>query len=172
MKYFFANTRLTIVLLGLLITSAPASAEDGYELWLRYKKITDNRLLATYRNSISAIHIIGESRTLLAAKEELQNGLKGLLGTDIASKNVLKNGSLLAGTPSQSAIIRQLIKKDELSSAGNEGFIIRSANYQGKKLIIITANNDIGVLYGCFHFLRLLQTHQSISKLKSYPFLL
>lgn len=166
MKYFFKNTKTTILLLGFLVTSVQANAEDGYDLWLRYKKVADNRLLTTYRNSISAIHIIGESPTLLAVKEELQNGLKGLLGNNIAIKSVLQTGSLLAGTASQAAVIRRLIQKEELSSAGQEGFIIRSANYQGKKIIIITANNDIGVLYGCFHFLRLLQTQQPIANLK------
>ncbi len=34
-----------------------------------------------------------------------------------------------------------------------------------KNIIIIAANSDVGVLYGVFHFLRLLQTHQNIEKL-------
>jgi alpha-glucuronidase len=147
------------------MSSARLYAEDGYDLWLRYKTVTDGKLLLAYRNTISTITVAGESATLLAAKEELQNGLKGLLGKNIPVKNLLHNGSLLAGTASQSAVTRQYISKEEMASAGGEGFIIRSVNHQGKNIIIITANNDIGVLYGCFHFLRLLQTRQSISKL-------
>jgi alpha-glucuronidase len=54
-----------------------------------------------------------------------------------------------------------LVTKEEASSIGKEGFIIRSK--PGK--IFITANTDIGVMYGIFHFLRLLQTQQAISQL-------
>jgi len=48
-----------------------------------------------------------------------------------------------------------------------EGFII-STSLLGAKKIVITANSDKGVLYGVFHFLRLLQTQQDISKLNIY----
>jgi len=39
------------------------------------------------------------------------------------------------------------------------------ATPQHKKIILITANTDAGILYGVFHFLRLLQTHQPVSEL-------
>ncbi|MGZ8525130.1 MAG: alpha-glucuronidase family glycosyl hydrolase, partial [Chitinophagaceae bacterium] len=138
---------------------------DGYDLWLRYKLVNDSKLLSAYRNTISGLTIKSNSPTLLATKEELENGLKGLLGKIIPLQSSLQNGSILAGTPSQSSIISTLISAKQLADAGKEGFIIRSLSYQGKKMIFIAANKDIGVLYGCFHFLRLLQTHQSISSL-------
>ncbi len=72
---------------------------------------------------------------------------------------------ILAGTAAQSPVISTTHFTRKLAAAGKEGFIIRSVNYQGKNIIIITANNDIGVLYGSFHFLRLLQTQQPISNL-------
>ncbi len=34
-----------------------------------------------------------------------------------------------------------------------------------KKVILISANEDVGILYGVFHFLRLLQTQQNLEKL-------
>jgi alpha-glucuronidase len=155
----------TVLSFVLLFTSVHLPAEDGYDLWLRYKIINDQKLLTGYRNAINGININADSPVLFAAKEELENGLRGLLGKNIPAQTSLQNGAILAGTASQSTVISQLISKNLLASAGKEGFIIRSANYQGKKIIIITANNDIGVLYGSFHFLRLLQTHQSISNL-------
>lgn len=165
MKQLIANIKQPFLLLALLLTTICIRAEDGYELWLRYKIVDDPKLLSAYRNTISGININANSPTLLAAKEELTNGLKGLLGKTVPSQNSAQNGSLLASTTSRSTIIQQLIPANQLTAAGKEGFVIRSVAYQGKKMIIITANNDIGILYGCFHFLRLLQTHQSISSL-------
>jgi len=52
-----------------------------------------------------------------------------------------------------------------LARAGNEGYLIRSLGYEGHRVTVIAANTDIGVLYGTFHFLRLLQTHQSLEHL-------
>lgn len=166
MNYHISNIKKTILVFIFLFTSACLRAEDGYDLWLRYKTINNRTLLTNYRNTISAINITANSPALVAAKEELEKGLKGLLEKMIPVKSSLQNGVILAGTASRSSVISQVISKENLAFAGKEGFIIRSANYQGKKVIIIAANNDIGVLYGCFHFLRLLQTQQPISKLK------
>ena len=160
-----ATIKQPALLFILLIASVCVRAEDGYDLWLRYKLVNDSKLLSTYRNSISGINIAGNSATLLAAKEELAIGLKGLLGKTVPAQTSAQNASILATTASQSSIVRQMIPASQLDAAGKEGFIIRSVSYQGKKMIIITANNDIGVLYGCFHFLRLLQTQQPIASL-------
>jgi len=40
----------------------------------------------------------------------------------------------------------------------------------GNNCIVITANTDTGILYGVFHFLRLLQTHQPVSPLNIISF--
>ncbi len=46
-----------------------------------------------------------------------------------------------------------------------EGFVIRTAVYNKKKIILIAGNEDVGVLYGVFHFLQLLQQHKQIAEL-------
>jgi alpha-glucuronidase len=137
-------------------------AEDGYRLWLRYDKITNSQVAAQYIKTISAIQFAGNSPTLNIAKEELLNGLTGLLGKKISTDT---DAGILVGTPVNSAIIRATISANELTFLGKEGFIIRTIKTALKNKIIITANTDIGVLYGVFHFLRLLQTHQNILQL-------
>ena len=52
-----------------------------------------------------------------------------------------------------------------LDRVGAAGYVIRSSTLAGHSVIAIAANEDIGVLYGTFHFLRLLQTHQSLEHL-------
>lgn len=70
---------------------------------------------------------------------------------------------MIIGTPENSQIIKNI--KLPLENLGNDGFLIRSAKLQGKNATIIAANTEIGTFYGTFHFLRLIQTLQPISKL-------
>lgn len=72
---------------------------------------------------------------------------------------------LLAGTPAGSALIKELNLADKLKTVGDEGYLLLTTNKNGRKYTVIAANTDVGILYGSFHFLRLLQTEQDISKL-------
>jgi alpha-glucuronidase len=60
-------------------------AEDGYRLWLRYDSIDDASLRASYIGAASRIVLSttggNESPVISAARRELADGLKGLLGT-------------------------------------------------------------------------------------------
>jgi alpha-glucuronidase len=140
-------------------------AEDGYRLWLRYDKIDNSQLLKQYQQQISGLRINISSPTLNAANEELLNGLQGLLNKKIPDQNEVNNGSIIAGTTESNPEIKSTISQKELNNLGDEGFIIRTAIINKKKVIVIAAKKDIGVLYGVFHFLRLVQTHQSIQTL-------
>jgi alpha-glucuronidase len=52
-----------------------------------------------------------------------------------------------------------------LHTVGREGYLIRSTSLDGHRVIVIAADEDMGVLYGAFHFLRLLQTRQPVERL-------
>ncbi len=162
-KAFFLSTYLLLALI--------THAENGYQLWLRYNTINDKQLLNQYLNSISGIQFDGKTPTLNAAKEELINGLQGLLGKKIIVQREFSNNSIVAGTPASSNIIASLQLKQQLQEAGKEGFIITTAKSNQKNIIAIASNTDAGVLYGVFHFLRLLQTNQNIQhvSLISFP---
>jgi len=154
--------RLFLIVFAISLVGT-LQAEDGYRLWLRYDQIKNVQLLQQYRAAISSIQILGTTPTSVISKEELINGLESLLGKNISVPN--NGASILAGTAANSALIRGAISQDDLSKIGKEGFIIRSLKATQKNRFIITANTDIGVLYGVFHFLRLLQTNQSIQQL-------
>jgi alpha-glucuronidase len=156
-----------VKLLGLVLLLLPlyGFSDDGYELWLRYKQVSDAKLLAQYRGSFATINAYGDSPTLLAAKEELITGLSGLLGKNIPGSASIQNGSVMIGTAPGSMLKEGLIPVAQLNDIGESGFIIRSVVYKGKKVTLITANDDIGVLYGSFHFLRLVQMNQPVTNL-------
>jgi len=156
------------LLLALLLAFG-ARAEDGYRLWLRYDRIANTRLLQEYRNTIVSFQLDAGSPVLTAAREELLAGLDGLLDrhTDQtpAATGPIPEGCLAIGTPVSSAAIRDLHLEQRLAGLGKEGYIIASVTDKGHHGIAIAANTDIGILYGVFHFLRLLQTQQDIRQL-------
>ncbi len=164
MKPNMKRNVVTILLLTALLFEA--KADDGYRLWLKYDRITDQKKSALYNQLTKSWIIDGISPTLDIAKKELQLGLTGLLGGDhsMSASTADFNEDLVIGT-SSSPIISSLKLGDKLKNVNREGYIITDAIYRHKKVIVIAAPEDIGVLYGVFHFLRLLQTHQDISSL-------
>jgi len=140
--------------------------EDGYRVWLRYDRIADGKKLGAYQAALTEINMKGDSPTLKAASEELSNGLAGLLGTRLPFvRAITKHGTLVVGTPQSSETIAAFQLQDKLQAAGEEGFVILTTTANQKKCTVIAANTDLGVLYGVFHFLRLLQTHKDIDAL-------
>ncbi len=150
----------------VIFFSGTLTAEDGYRMWLRYDKVMEPELLSAYREGITEVVIQQSGPILNAAQEELQNGLEGLLGKDVPINNtVTKGGAVIAGTLEESSVIGQLIQASELEPLGEEGYLIRSGQYNNHPVTVIAANKPKGVLYGVFHFLRLLQTRQAIDNL-------
>ena len=142
-----------------------SNAEDGYRLWLRYDKIDNAPLLAKYQQQITGIQFNSKSDALRVAREELINGLQGLLAKKFSHQNAINNGTVIVGTPESSLEIKKLIPAKDIKNLGDEGFIIRTTFINTKKIILIAAKNEAGVLYGVFHFLRLIQTQQSIESI-------
>ena len=151
--------------IAMIAATFSLHAEDGYRLWLRYDKIDNAKLLTEYQQQITGIQINNTSATLHVTQQELIKGLQGLLAKKIINQNTINNGSIIAGTPASSSQIKNSISIKEINDLGNEGFIIKTSTINKKNVILIAAKNDVGVLYGVFHFLRLLQTHQPIQKL-------
>ncbi|HMG66975.1 MAG TPA: alpha-glucuronidase family glycosyl hydrolase, partial [Chitinophagaceae bacterium] len=139
-------------------------AEDGYRLWLRYDKIDNPGLLQQYKDHISCVQFTATSPTLSVAKGELLNDLGSLLGKIIKDQKTISNNCLVAGTPSSSQVIQAFLSAGNFN-LGKEGFVISTKKIDQKNIILIAANSDIGVLYGVFEFLRILQTHKDITHL-------
>jgi alpha-glucuronidase len=151
------------VVIATLLCVAPTHAEDGYDLWMRYRLLAPEQV-KLYGNHASQLIISSTTPTQMATRVELQHGLDGLLGHDPTfSNDITRNGAIIVGTPLSSPLIARL--KLDTQSLGSEGYLIRSITVDGHTATAIVGNTDVGVLYGAFHFLRLLQTEQSIDHL-------
>jgi alpha-glucuronidase len=160
------STSLRLVLIavvGAILVPLRALAEDGYDLWLRYRTIATLEYPALDANVRELVAISG-SQVLTAAQTELLRGLSGLSGRPIPLVGTpTQPGAVLIGTPATSSVIAALPLG--LERAGPEGFVIRSVIVDQKAATVIAANSDVGVLYGAFDFLRLIQTRQPLTML-------
>ncbi|QEE50993.1 alpha-glucuronidase [Flavobacterium alkalisoli] len=139
-------------------------ANDGYDLWLNYRKIENKALLDKYNGAFNDYYIKGNSETLKAAENELKLAFSGLLGTEPKLLNSIENGCIVLATKNESVLKGHISAKD-YDKLGNEGFIIKSVKINNRNCTLISANTDIGVLYGVFHFIKLIQTQQIADKL-------
>ena len=156
------STRTAALFALLPAICGSAAAEDGYDLWLRYGEVQSRRLELN-RKAVTHLVTEGGGPTLGAARVELERGLRGLLGSDLpVTDGVAKPGALVIGTPRSSPLVAGLAL--DLQSAGLEGYVIRGVRIAGHPATVIAANEDIGVLYGAFHFLRLVQTGRPLER--------
>ncbi|MEJ2299534.1 MAG: alpha-glucuronidase family glycosyl hydrolase, partial [Woeseiaceae bacterium] len=93
-------TRLLAVSLAgwLCLPLAPARAEDGYELWLRYPPQEP----APAASTVAAIVAPGDASAMVeAAISELQRGLGGLLGAKPPTTDAAAANTLVLATPAE-----------------------------------------------------------------------
>jgi alpha-glucuronidase len=151
------------ILCVFLIISLPAFAEDGYELWLRYPRIADARIVKNYSATLNSLYAEDTHASIGKAAEEITLGLSGLIGKKISATSNLGDGSIALLTAKSTLLDNTII--DRLKKLGREGFVITHATIRGKKTIVIGANEPVGVLYGAFEFLRQLQIGKGLHEM-------
>ena len=131
------RTIARLALVGLLGCAASAHAEDGYDLWLRYRPIEApwGARYRTFATELVAAHGNGD-----AALRELTRGIRGLLGAaPNAASRVSHNGAIVLGTPN-SPLLSELHL--DLQGLGAEGYLIRSVTLHGHRATLIAANSE------------------------------
>jgi alpha-glucuronidase len=145
----------------LLISAASAHAEDGYDLWLRYRPV-EASWATRYRPF--AAEVVAPPGVSEAALSELRRGMLGLLTvTPPMVERITRDGAIVLYTPASSSDISAL--RLDLQNLGSEGYLIRSVTIRSHRATLIAANSSAGVLYGTFHFLRLMQMRRPLGAL-------
>ncbi len=148
---------------GQTAAQAPPD-EDGSRLWLRYAP--PGPAVEGYRGVVRQIVVQGGSDTAGVIREELVDGLGGMLGREVpVSDGDVAEGAVIVGTPENSSIVAGLDLGLELSGQGTEGFVIRSTRIDGRPVTVVASVGEIGALYGAYHFLRLMATARPITGL-------
>jgi len=98
------------------------------------------------------------------AAQELLRGMTGLLGaTPTVGRRITRDGAIVLRTPGSATELGAT--PSDLKTLGSEGYLIRSIEVHGHRATLIAANSNVGVLYGVFGFLRLLQTRRPVEAL-------
>ncbi len=157
-----------LLILLILISTIKSSAQnvDDYQLWLKYSRIENAILIKNYSQIAKSIYIGNGNPILANAKKELSSALPLMLGqksiysASIDSKNSLVI-ELYQNLPEQ---LKDKVEKD-FEDITDEGFLIKSITLNGNPKTIISAKKEIGILYGVFRFLHLMQTYQDLKKI-------
>lgn len=139
-----------------------AHAETGYDLWLRYQPL-DAATVQRVAPRLRYVVADGARPTVRAALDELDCGLAGLIGSAPAHASAVQGEGGVVLATAGSPLLKGLDLP--LAALGREGFLIRSVTIGGARVTLIAANSDVGLLYGTFRLLKLLQLRQPIDAL-------
>ena len=159
--------RFLAVMFALLCAVPLARAETGYDLWLRYTPV-EQAARAPYR--VTLLQAPGQTATQRVTLQELDRAFTGLFGAPAPRENRAEtDGNLILGTPASMPVIAQM--KLPLAGLGPEGYLIRNTTTPmgHHTAVVIAANTDIGVLYGTFAYLRMIQQRLPITDVTSAP---
>lgn len=154
--------------------------ENGYDLWLRYRPITDSPLAAEYRTRLGKVVLNTadlshtDSLTMAHIRMELTQACEKML----AYSPQFEDRFVLSDAPQHALVIATIdilaqqgisIPAEETTKLGADGYLIRTLQTkegtQEANYTVITAERTVPLLTGTFHLLRLLQMHQSLANL-------
>ena len=146
-------------LLLLLLRPAWSQQEDGYDLWLRYRPLEQAAQHQLKAHAGSIVLAGAPSPTTQATLNELERGLAGMLGHAPARAPRIEDGAIVLATPAAMPELAAL--NLPLAALGKEGYLLRATRLQGRRVTLIAANTDAGLLYGAFAWLRAVRTATS-----------
>lgn len=148
--------RATVVLLlWTLMLLTQAKAENGYDLWLRYKPQPEETAEA-YRTQIKSVVLAESSPALQVAVQELQRALGAMWSQPVAVGRTVAAHTLVVGT-AKNATVKAVVGTQTLSALGNDGYIIKQGMWNKMPVTVVAGKTDAGVLYGTFALIRHLQ---------------
>lgn len=159
MKHTLAKS---LFILLSFFTGNGQSIED-YKLWLRYHPIEKPELVDLYLNLTEHVYFSSDSKLLKNAKSEFSNALPQLIGNNAKfDTSFSRNTKLLVTVYEQLPEEIKSKLKTKIGLIKEEGFIIQTVDYNNSSLTILTAKQEVGILYGTFRFLSFMQMHKKI----------
>jgi alpha-glucuronidase len=159
-----ANLLMALCIFCLIRSNA--QVPNGYDLWLGYDRIEAGTHLSAYQKTTASIYFRSQGDILDTAKHELKNGLAQMLHRPQVFTDVVNATTSMI--IAKKADLDQKMWGDlsaDYARIGAEGFIIKDMRLNGKSVLLLTANDDIGILYGVFRVLRLMQIRQDLTGL-------
>ncbi|ACV11054.1 Alpha-glucuronidase [Halorhabdus utahensis DSM 12940] len=141
---------------------------DQYDdCWLRYDRVSEDQR-ASYRRRLKHAYVAEESPECTAVRDELREAIPGLLDEDVhlwQHRPETVDGFLAIGTPGDMEVIAESIPDGAVDDLDDDGYLIRSVEYEGQDCLVVTSGADQGLVYGTFHLLRLLNMGEAIDEI-------
>jgi len=151
-------------LFALCFTWSCIHAESGYDLWLRYQRLQNPAIISAYKKLISTSLASG-GPTISVIRRELDKSFEGFIGLKPSYTNGFnENSGLVIGLFSAYST-HILASPAEQQKLGKEGFVLKSVTFSGQTRILIGANTETGLLYGCFQLLREMSAETPLEKI-------
>jgi alpha-glucuronidase len=140
-------------ILIVICSSSLLAGQNGYGLWLDYKKL-DNKIIATNYSFISGLNGPEDKNdvVLSTAKKILSENLTILLGKKIQFTSSKKSGQI------------NLLVNSYVQHINGDGFSISGRNNS----VDIKAKTSKGLLYGVFYFLNKIQSREKIRNIQVF----
>ncbi len=116
-----------------------AEREDGYDLWLRYRRLDENAAAALGKVASCIVVPRAAGTTILAAAAELHTAITAMRGEAPPVVHDVAEGAIVLATD---------------AAIPHEGYAIGAASVEGRRVVRIAGGSDVGVLYGAFAWLR------------------
>ncbi|HEY6527696.1 MAG TPA: alpha-glucuronidase family glycosyl hydrolase [Cellvibrionaceae bacterium] len=139
---------------------SPYADENGSKLWLRLGPLPASERLEQYKNSLRYVVVLTKSATTDLAKRELIDSVSALIGRPLKSQaDIQGDGAIVVGTSAEPALSPAAAS---LAALGADAYTLQRTQLNGKSVLAVVGNSDIGALYGTYALLRHLQSQQSI----------
>jgi len=147
--------RLLLLALFALMPSAVA-AEDGYDLWLRYRPASASRLV----EHLEGADAYSDDPRVVAAAREFNRAVTAIYSEPLPGRE-LQRDQVALGTPED---LKPLGLNLDTSGLGPEGYLVRSVSGRGHR-IVVAGNSGAGILYGTFALIREIQMGHGLDHL-------
>lgn len=151
--------KFRLLALALFLTTS-LLAQKGYQLWLNYEPLLRGQQMS-YQAAIGTVYLNADSPAREVIRQELATGLGGMLSYSVpfAEKNAAACQLLI--DVADAPVICEHMDAGQLAAIEEEGYLIFRKGMQ----LIITAQTEVGLLYGTFHFLQMVQRNESLAEL-------
>ena len=158
--------KLSLLFFCLSFINLNSQSLDDYKLWLKYNPIEDANLATEYSKIVGSIYLPNQSDILKNTRAELTTAIPQMLGNEAVYTSEFRSENTLIIDLFENLPKALKVKVEkEFENMNEEGFLIKATTYNNSTVTVISAKKEIGILYGVFRFLHLMQTHEDLQKI-------
>lgn len=138
----------------------------SYKAWLQHRSIEHKVLLEQYKALFAHIVTSEQSAILASALEELVSGVASMVQVTPSITDKRSASSYVhIGTASSEIGSIYGLHSSEWSQITSEGYLLKMLHNNGGSQLVLIGGSDVGVLYGVYHILRLMNMEHSFAEL-------